>query len=330
MTPTVARGGRPGRRVAIGAVVLCVLCGAVACGGTPEGDRRAGEGDARRAGVLRFWDALHRGSEARHAGDFVAATAAYSEALRIDPRHEDALYYLGHCLSEQGRQAEARDAFARLLTVNPASARGHVALGAILAAPRDGTLPDLAEAESHFRLAHEINKEETGPMVRLGEIRLVQEDSSGAGFWLRSALATNPKSYDAAFLIGYLQWRTGNRIADAKATLDAAIAAPAAAPAARVIGEGDRTPSGAPPQGPAAPAARVIAPPVEQPLGATLFGDLAVRARGSAAPGADSHDAADLERVYRELTRRLEAIRTRAGADPGTRAEGIAGAGPRP
>ena len=330
MTPRTARRERAGRLVAIGAVVLLIPCGAVACGGTQQADRPAGPGDTRRAGVLRFWDALRRGSEARHAGDFVTAIAAYSEALQVDPRHEDALYYLGHCLSEGGRQPEARDAFARLLAVNPASARGQVALGAILAAPRDGTPPDLSEAETHFRLAHEINKEETGPMVRLGEIRLVQGDPEGAGFWLRSALATNPKSLEAAFLVGYLHWRTGNRIAGSKAILDAATAAPAAAPAARVIGEGDRIPSGPSPGGQAAPAARVIAPAVEQPLGAPLFGDRAVRARGSATPDAAPVDAADLEQVYRDLTRRLEAIRARAGIDPGRQAAGIGGAGRRP
>lgn len=325
----------PRRRARAGAAIVAaigLLALASACGDRSGALRGTGEGDPGRARVLRFWDAMRRGSDARRAADFDAAIARYSEALEIDPRHEDALYYLGHCQYEAGRQSEARAAFDRLLAVNPASARGQAALGAILAAPKGDAAPDLPEAERHFRLAHDINKEETGPMVRLGEIRLVQRDPQGAGFWLRSALTTNPKSLEAAFLVGYLQWRAGEGVARATATLEAATAVPAVAPAARVVGEGDRIPQGTSPSGPstpAAPAPPVIAPPVEQPHGATLFGDLALRARGAAGAGAVPRDPEDLERLFREVATRTDAIRARAQGGSSTGAGAIDAAGPR-
>ncbi len=301
---------RTGRRRPAGPVVA--VLGALVLLTVPAGcrdaaDQKAAGDDARRASVLKFWEAINRATADRRAGDHAAAARAYEEALAVDPRHEDALYYLGHCLLEEGKQSGARDAFTRLTAVNPHSSRGHVALGAILASPVDGTAPDLRGAEENFRRAHDINKEETGPMVRLGEVLLVRGDRAGADEWFRAALKTNQKSVEAAFLIGYLRWESGDLAATREAYSLAIRAASADAPVKGVLGEGDRKAS-APNGGPE----RIVAPPLANPHGETLFGDLAGHLRGPGKPEAADLGRNDLDRVYRPLRDRLQAIRSHA------------------
>ena len=68
---------------------------------------------------------------------------------------------------QRGEPGPARAAFERLVTLNPESARGHLALGALLASPDPEEPMDLEAAEGHLSRAHEINGEETGPSCAL-------------------------------------------------------------------------------------------------------------------------------------------------------------------
>jgi len=270
----------------------------------------AAGGPRDRTAVVRFWRTFQQATALRMKRDFAAAETTYREALAIDPAHEDSLYYLGQVLAEAGRPDEARDQFRRLVAVNPHSARGHLALGALLSSPGSGGAADIAQAEIHLRRAHDINGEETGPLVRLGEVLIVRGDPVGARRFFEDAARTNPKSVDAPFLAGYLLWEAGDRGGAAAALDRARAAAKVQAPTKGVLGEGDRK----------------AAPPLESPLGKTLFGDLAAGAAAgaaSAAPGAQGTapeaqaaaaaiPAADLNAVYepvraraRNLTRDL-------------------------
>lgn len=318
-----APGGPPARFPA-GLVLLLILVPAIACR-EPPGQRVAPDAE-RRADVLKFWEAINRATEARRAGDVAAAARAYEAALAIDPRHEDALYHLGHIRRDDGDQAGAREAFERLTSVNPHSSRGHVALGALLASPADGGAPDLRAAERNFRRAHEINKEETGPMVRLGEVLLAAGDLKGADEWFNAALNSNPKSVEAAFLIGFLRWQAGDRKGAAAAYARAIRAATADTPVKGVLGEGDRrapAPGDAPPAPPgsapapapaaAGPEERIAAPPLANPHGETLFSDLAAPLREAGRSGGTTPGEGDLDRIYGPLRDRLREIRARAG-----------------
>lgn len=222
----------------------------------------------------------------RTAGEYEKAAHAYEDALRIDPRHEDSLYYLGHCRRERHDTAAARRAFSRLVEVNPASTRGHLALAALLAAP-EGTQPlDLEGAEAHLRRAHEINREETGAMLRLGEVLIVQGRVQEARTWLEAAARTNPKSVEAAFLAGYLLWEAGDR-RGAAAWLERAVRASRAdAPPKGVLGEGDRKV--------ASTTHAQAAPPLRDPMGRTLFSECA-RPLGD---GDSAAAVARLDRLY--------------------------------
>jgi enediyne biosynthesis protein E4 len=266
---------------------------------------RAGGRALDRAAVIRFWSVFQQATALRIRHDLPAAETAYREALAIDPAHEDSLYYLGQVLAETGHPAAARDQLLRLVAVNPQSARGHLALGALLASPDAGDAADLAGAEAHLRRAHDINGEETGPLVRLGEVLIVRGAVDEARRRLEDAARTNPKSVDAAFLAGYLRWEAGERAAAAEALGRAGAAGQAPAPTKGVLGEGDRK----------------AAPPLTSPLGRTLFGDLAAAAMKSlattpagtrqagAAPAGAVLSAAGLDAVYAPVRARARTLR---------------------
>jgi tetratricopeptide (TPR) repeat protein len=260
-------------------VFPAVLGGLVACaGGRDAGPREAVPPDEQRQRVLLFWQRFGAATDARIGGDCARARDLYVEALRLDPRHEDSLYYLGQCQRMAKQPSDARQAFERLVEVNPASARGHLALGALLASVDPGEPLDLVQAESHLRRAHAINGEETGPMLRLAEVLIVQGRLAEARTWLEAATRTNPKSVEAPFLLAYLLWDAGDR-RGANDQLGRALKAAAAdAPPKGVLGEGDRKPAAAAGLGRAAP-------PLREPMGRTLFSDLARSLRSPEAAG---------------------------------------------
>jgi tetratricopeptide (TPR) repeat protein len=281
------------RRRARPLLVVLTLCaaGLVGCRGPAE-DKAASTRDPQRQRVLDFWNRLSAATEARTRRDFVEAARLYEEALVLEPRHEDGLYYLGQCRRELGQAEAARVAFERLVEVNQASARGHLALGALLASPDPSEPMDLAKAERHLRRAHEINGEETGPVVRLGEIALLAGQSAEARRWFESALRTNPKSVEAAFLAGYLGWEEGREAADLVRRVREA--ARLEAPPKGVLSEGDRRDS-----------QRAAAPPLSSPLGRLLFGEPVERLRAHAAAGQPPSEASVIEewRTVRRLRR---------------------------
>jgi len=246
--------------------------------------------DPKRERVLAFWRTFGAATEARMRRDCASASGLYEEALGLDPGHEDTLYYLGQCHRETGHPVEARAAFERLVEVNGESARGHLALGALLASPDRAEPLDLAAAESHLRRAHAINGEETGPVVRLGEVLLVTGREAEAGRWFEGALRTNPRSVEAAFLAGFVAWDGGS--ADvARLAQRVREAAKVEGPVKGVLSEGDRK-----------DAKRVVAPPLASPLGRLLFGEPVAALRGRAAAGQDLGDAL-VTSLFREVRR---------------------------
>jgi hypothetical protein len=161
----------------------------------------------------------------------------------------------------------------------PASARGHLSLGALLASPNPAEPMDLAAAEAHLRRAHAVNAEETGPVVRLGEVLLVLGRDGEARQWLEAALRTNPKSVEAAFLAGFAAWDAGSREVSLLARR-VREAARIDTPVKGVLSEGDRR-----------DAKRVAAPPLQSPLGRLLFEAPIGTLRVGAAAGQELDDA---------------------------------------
>lgn len=165
----------------------------------------------RRAQVLAFWDAYSRARAAFGKGDLDASAAAYGEALKIDPRHEDCLYALANIQLTRNEWQPARNQLEALLAINPRSQRAHGTLGDIYADPRSRPIQDLKAARTHYEAAGDVNHEETGWIVRLGEVALASGDEAVARKRFESVLMTNPRSFPALYLLGFLLYRHGDR-----------------------------------------------------------------------------------------------------------------------
>ena len=163
----------------------------------------------RREAVRRFWHLYKRATELRLRQDWDGAAAAYGEALKLDAEHEDALYYLGNVLFEGGRHDGAISAWEDLVRVNVLSSRAHAQLGAVYSCGAADAPFDLERAEREFKRALEINKEESGPVLKLGEIALLRGAEDRALEYLTAGSRSNFKSVAARYLIGFIQWRSG-------------------------------------------------------------------------------------------------------------------------
>lgn len=197
-----------------------------------------------RAGVDRFWTLMREASAFRAAGDPERALAAYEGALALNPRHGDALYYAGTMQLELGRYTDAAASWRRQLAEDPGSARASSQLGALfLCTNGDGPLV-LDSADAYFNRAHEINKEETGPLLRLGESALVRGDLARAQRYVRTVLSTNAGSAPAHFYNGYFAFKAGD-VATAEREFGQSRTLPVAAAVAGATNEGDTKTGGA-------------------------------------------------------------------------------------
>jgi enediyne biosynthesis protein E4 len=192
-----------------------------------------------RDGIRRFWTIYREASAQRIARQPQRAAATYALALELNPRHEDALYYAGSMRLEIGDYAGAAAAWRQLIAVNPASARTHSRLGELHAC-LDRTAPfQLDSAELHLRRAHELNKEENGPLVRLAEVALMRGDRESARRDLAAVLKTDASNVTAHFYTGYLALRDKD-LPKARDELRRAAKTPLSPlPAGAASGEGD-------------------------------------------------------------------------------------------
>lgn len=200
------------------------------------------EGDAAphilgaRAGIREFWEIYRGATGDRVAGRIGAARDAYRRALDLNPGHEDALYYLGNMELELGHYEAAQAAWARLVQINPSSPRAHSRLGDLYACMDPGAPRDLAKAEAEFRRALELNREETGPLLRLGETALMRGNLADAVSRLDAVIGSHSRSVEAHFLKGYVAWKRAQPDSAAalfREAVSLALAAPVVARTAR-------------------------------------------------------------------------------------------------
>ncbi len=178
-----------------------------------------GSGAARRAEVsarlsererkTRFWEIQRAAMDAvKRENDPQRAIPLFREALALNPRHEDARYYLANCLAVQSRVEEAIEELETLQRLQPQSHRAFKRAGTLRALT--ATKPDeLAAAEQEIRRALELNPEATGALLMLGEIELLRGRFRAADDSFEKACRTNPRAVGGFFLRGYIAWKDG-------------------------------------------------------------------------------------------------------------------------
>ncbi len=160
--------------------------------------------DAARQRIRDFWAVYNRANGFRIQGDFARAVPAYHEALQLDPRHEDSLYYLGASLEELGDYAGAAESFRLLIALNPLSGRALGELGHTLSVLEPGAPGDFAGARQALLRNVEVNREQAGPFIRLGLLELDQGRPDAAAEQFR--LASGFGSPEGTFLFGYARF----------------------------------------------------------------------------------------------------------------------------
>ena len=206
----------------VDAVEVRWLGGATETYGALEGDARweLGEGDpaprrksrlSDRERVVTFWERQRGAMDAMKVeNDVPKAIALFRSALELNPEHEDSRYYLANLLAAEGDPGAALAEIETLLERNPRSHRGNKQWG-ILKAMQAGDRADLEAAREALERALEINREETGSLLALGEVDLLLGDTADAEERLEWACRTNPRAVGGFFLRAYIAWRRGER-----------------------------------------------------------------------------------------------------------------------
>jgi tetratricopeptide (TPR) repeat protein len=163
-----------------------------------------------RKRILRFWELYRQATAHRVAGRTREAAADYARALELNRRHEDVLYYLGNMHFELGEYGAAEQVWRRLVQVNPASARAHSRLGDLYMCTDLEEFLDLDAARAEFDRAHQINREDAGPPLKLGQIALLRDDLDTALGYLDAVIGSNYTSVDAHYLRSYIAWKRGD------------------------------------------------------------------------------------------------------------------------
>ncbi len=176
--------------------------------GTPTSAGAAPASDRDR--IVAFWD-RHRA--AMHAlkseNDPAKAAGLFEQALAIDPAHEDARFYLATALAAQGNTDGALRHYEQMNRTNARSHRSLTGWARLRALTSRGPA-DLAAAEDALNRAHDLNPEETGALVMLGEIALMRGQHAVAERRLKAVAQANARAAGAFFLLGYIRWKAGD------------------------------------------------------------------------------------------------------------------------
>jgi tetratricopeptide (TPR) repeat protein len=168
------------------------------------GDDSSTKNEVEKERIALFWEAYQQATRLRSQGEFAQAVVFYKQALLINPDHEETLYYLGNSFLELGAYPEAIKQYRRITQLNPYSGRAFSQLGVILSTPSPGALLDFEEAEKALQRSAEINREHSGPFLRLGILALNQGRLEQAFKYFETAAGFG--SAEGYFLEGFVRF----------------------------------------------------------------------------------------------------------------------------
>jgi tetratricopeptide (TPR) repeat protein len=171
---------------------------------------------ADRERLIAFWAAQRAAMDAfKYDADCERAITLFREALSFNPTHEDSLYYLANCLAGLGDPEQALVELETMRTASPMSHRAHKQWGVLRAIHATGE-EDLVAAQTALERALEINREETGSLLVLGEVAMLRGNFEEADDHLARATYTNPRAVGGFFLRAYMAWKRGDESAARK------------------------------------------------------------------------------------------------------------------
>lgn len=140
---------------------------------------------------------MNQAERALRSGDFEAAEKIYREIIAKDDRNLDARLGLSRALLKQRKLQDSFDHAARVLAVQPLSARGHALLGATVLASGD-----FRQSVEEFKTALTLNENEAIAVAGLAMVDYYENRIGRCISGLRRASALDPDEPDYIFSLG--------------------------------------------------------------------------------------------------------------------------------
>src|SRR5712671_6830497 len=140
---------------------------------------------------------LNRAEHALKSGDFQRAEQIYRELLAKDDQNIEARLGLSRTLLKERRLQDSFDHAARVIAINPLSARGHALLGAAVLASGDFRL-----SVEEFRTALSLNENEAIAIAGLAMVDYYENRTYSCIVGLRRAASIDPDEPDYVFNLG--------------------------------------------------------------------------------------------------------------------------------
>jgi len=140
---------------------------------------------------------LNRAEHALKSGDFQRAEQLYRELLTKNDQNLEARLGLSRTLLKQRRLQDAFDHAARVIAIDPLSARGHALLGAAVLASGDFRL-----SVEEFRTALSLNENEAIAIAGLAMVDYYENRTYSCIVGLRRAASIDPDEPDYVFNLG--------------------------------------------------------------------------------------------------------------------------------
>ncbi|MBY0479970.1 MAG: tetratricopeptide repeat protein [Chitinophagaceae bacterium] len=160
--------------------------------------------------IQKFWAYYNSATDFRLQGKVDSAIKNYQEALNINQKHEDALYYIGNMFMNLDNYKQAQSSWEKLVEINPQSERAYIQLGNLYFCINHTDYFHPEKSKSYFERAASLNKETLSPNLKLGEIALFQNKSKEAFSIFNKLSMMDQKNAEIFFIIGYLNWKSGN------------------------------------------------------------------------------------------------------------------------
>ncbi|HEU4595523.1 MAG TPA: aspartyl protease family protein [Pyrinomonadaceae bacterium] len=147
--------------------------------------------------------ARERAERVLRSGDFEEAEKLYREIVAKDARDNEARLGLGHALLKQRKNQEAFDQAARVVTIEPLSARAHSLLGAALLASGDFRL-----SVEEFRTALSFKDDDAMAIAGLAMVDFYENRLTSSLAGLRRAAFLDASEPDYHFNLGQVAARS--------------------------------------------------------------------------------------------------------------------------
>jgi tetratricopeptide (TPR) repeat protein len=148
---------------------------------------------------------LQQALELHQAGHLDAAEALYRRILEAEPRHSEALHFLGVAAFQRGDNEAAVDLITQAIHWNGTDASLHANLGLVLKA-----LGRLEEAAASYRRALQLHPDMPATHFNLGNLLLGQARYQEAAQCYRDALRLDPQYEDARWHLANVLLALGN------------------------------------------------------------------------------------------------------------------------